>query len=148
MNRKGNVPTILLFLACLFLIVFSLFLFASFDSNFSDNSDEINKVLANADFYETYLAKESGAIARESILNRWGNEELSKFAEQKNLGIRGLENYFGKMKRGEFKYYWDGEKYWFEMSNVSISFEKGGNSIKRNFDIILEFDNKGERIRN
>ncbi len=152
MNRKGDIPTILLFIVCLVLVVAALFSFASFKGGFVKDSEGRNELLSRTEFYEDYVIKESRSIGREVIRDlvrgEFNDVDLEKkFREtalEKNFGIRGLENYYGKLLRGEFDFVYDGERFRFEMKDLFIEAENGANKFRRNFGFGIEFDEKGE----
>lgn len=147
MNKKGDTPTILLFIITLILVVIALFSFASFNGTFAGDSEGRSIMLSSVDFYEKYAIKESEIIGKEVIKNNGGKEEFQKIAKKRHLGIEGTEEFFARINSGNFKFEKDGENYIFEMKDLRVSASAGANWIKRKFDIRAEFDEKGNAVR-
>ena len=146
MNRRGDIPTFLLFIVALVLSVLALFSFVSFNGRFASDSDERNIILSNIDFYEKYVIGQSEVIGREIISNgglvltdEGLKEKFKEETEKRNFGILGLENYYGKVKRGEFNFFGEGGKFKFEMKNLSLESSRGADMFRRNIDIEIEF---------
>ena len=151
LNKKGDAPTFLLFIVALVLCSTALFSMASFNENFESASEERNSIISNIDFFDNYIiAKNINAGSRvilEGGLLRSNEGLKSKFqeiSEKENYDIVGLENYFGKVLRGEFDFRREGEKYIFEINDLNIEVKKNANSYKRKLNLRLEFDDKGE----
>jgi len=152
MNRKGDIPTILLFIVCLALVVIALFSFASFKGGFVKDSEGRNELLSRIEFYEDYVVKKStsigGGVIRDLVSVEFNDANLEKkfkeIALERNFGILGLENYYGKILRGEFYFVYDGKRFRFEMKDLFIEAENGANKVRRNFGFGIEFDKNGE----
>ena len=153
-NKRGDVPTILLFVAALFLYGATLFSFISFNDSFAEDSGERGQLISDISFYEDYVISkikssafnvisEAGLLKTDSELKK----RFQEINERENYGISGMENYYGKILRGEFDFKRDEDKYWFEMKNLSLKATRGANSIERNIDLRMEFDYSGDVIR-
>ncbi len=153
MNKRGDIPMVLLFFSALFLAVAALFVMASFKGGLGVDSEGKSKIINEMAFLENYIIAKTKEIAYELIggAGQLKDEvELKKrFAEiasEKNYGIKGMENYYGRILRGEFEFNRDAEKYWFEMKGLSLKVSRGANFIERNIDLRIEFDYSGDVV--
>ena len=151
-NRRGDVSTILLFVVTITLVVVALFFMASFNINFVKDSEGRNDVLSLIKFYESYSVHDVERAAKETVVS--GGLIMtdaglkSRFQEKANreFTILGLENYFGKIKRGEFDFEHDNAGYLFEMKNLSFVADSGANSFSRKLDFRIRFNSDGDVI--
>ncbi len=150
MNRKGDLPTFMMFLVAFVLVTSALFSFVSFKDSFMENGQERDEILNEMSFYEEYIIKDIEIISRK-VIERGGIIEESKLKEEfikefsrRNYEIAGLENYYGKLLRGEFEFSRDETKYSFEIQDFKIKIERGANSIERKMDLAIEFDYSGD----
>ncbi len=154
MNRRGDIPMILLFIITLILVALALFSMVSFNNNLAKNSEGRSEMLARMAFLEDYVVAKTKNVAHDVIV-RGGelksDEDLrAKFEEivnERNFGVEGTENYFGKILRGEFVFSRDKDKYWLEIKDLNLEASRGANSIKRNVNLRIEFDYSGDLIR-
>ena len=153
MNRRGDLPTILLFIVALTLYVATLFSFISFNWNFVEGSEGRADILSEIAFYEDYVNAQIKGIAKETIVegglireNEGLKHRFIEIAEERNFGIEGIENYYGKILRGEFDFSRDDNKYWFEIKDLSLMAKRGANSIERKINLKIEFDYNGDVI--
>ncbi|MDO8508892.1 MAG: hypothetical protein Q7S27_04375 [Nanoarchaeota archaeon] len=153
MNKRGDLSTALLFVAALVLYGFTLFSFVSFNGSFAEGSEERGGIVSDISFYEGYINAQTKAISGE-IISEGGlireseglKEKFREIALNKNLEIEGMENYFGKILRGEFEFNRDEEKYWFEMRGLKIKSQRGASFIERTINLRMEFDYSGDLI--
>lgn len=153
MNRRGDLPTLLLIVAALVLYGATLFSFVSFNDNFEKGSEGRARILSDIAFYEDYIIAETGIIAREIISEAGAirsdeglREKFRELASKRNSEIKGMENYFGKILRREFSFSRDADKYTFEMMNLNLEASAGADYIKRNVNFRIEFDYSGDVI--
>jgi len=155
MNRRGDIPMILLFVIALVLVVISLLSFASFKMRFVDNSEGRSEILKEIGFYEDYITRESGIIGKE-IISKGGlllsdeglKERFKEILKNRGFEIKGLDNYYGKILRWEkVSFVRDSDKYIFEMRDLRLEASRGANKMSRNFGFKIEFDGKGEITR-
>ena len=154
MNRRGDLPTILLSIVALTLYTATLFSFISFNGNFVEGSEGRADMLSDIAFYENYITAQTKVIAKEIIGeagqikdNEGLKEKFKEVAKKKNLNLEGMENYYGKILRGKFDFSRDNDKYWFEIKNLSLTAKRGANSIERKINLRIEFDYSGDVIR-
>jgi len=149
MNRKGvELAILLLPLIALVFSGLALFLFISFSGEFKGGSGELDIIIADSIFAKRYVIAEAKLIAQETIAS--GGDLEKKFLEiagekDLNLGIAG--NFFGKIRNNEFNFDRLGENYILEVDDLFVKSEIGKNSIKKNFDLLLEFDSEGKVLR-
>lgn len=155
MNRRGDIPMILLFVIALVLVVVSLLSFASFEKRFAENSEGRSEILEEIGFYEDYIVRESGVIGKE-IISKGGlllsdeglKESFKEILRNRGFEIRGLESYYGKILRWEkVSFIRDNDKYIFEMRDLRLEVSRGANKMSRNLNFRIEFDDKGEIIK-
>ena len=139
-NRKGDMPTILLFVIALVLVVTSLSVFVSFKADYIKESEERDSILTTISFYESYLKKEIEIVGRETIKSGGGKEEFQKLIKERDMGIVELKSFFDRIDKGDFYFQKDREKYFFEMRDFAIGAFGGANSLRREFGIRVEFD--------
>lgn len=158
MNNRGQVAFILLFLTAIFLVVFSLYHFVIYGMNNDFKSGDLSEMSIEADFWKNYVAEESKFLAKESIKSGSGaKEEFIERASKIDSGdvaFDGAGNFFFKIRNGEFKFEkvssdnGAAERYLLEIDGLFVYTERGANSVKRSFDIKMEFDDKGTFINN
>lgn len=152
MDKKGDVATILLFIVALVLSVSALFIFASFGNDIEDISKYHNNILEDLERNYNFVIEESQIIAGDVIIkcNLCSNEELKRnftiVAEGRERNI-GNGNFFGRARNGDFDFYRNGENYILNMSDLFVNGKKDYSSIKRNFNLTMEFDKEGKVIR-
>ncbi len=149
-SRRGQLAGLLFPLIALVLVGVSLFTFISFNDRFADSSEGMSNILSSIAFYENYIIKESELIVKDVILSGglimtdFGlKSRFQEFAEKRNLGIVGTEDYFDKIKRGDFIFKHDGNKYLFEIKDLNLKADGGANSFSRNLSLMIEFDFNG-----
>ncbi len=135
MNRKGDVPTILLFFVLLALAGIALFSFAGFSERFASDSEGRSRMLSDIAFYEQYLDKKIEMIGKEAIGKGGSKEEFQELARKNDLRIEGMNNFYDKIARGEFKFEKKGNKYEFEIINLKLRASAGANYIERGLNI-------------
>ncbi len=151
-NKRGDVAMILLFVVTLALVVIALFFMASFNSNFARDSEGRNDMMSLIKFYESYAVHDVESAVKETVVSGgliMADAGLkSRFQEKANkeFTINGLENYFGKIKRGEFEFKHDNAGYLFEMNNLSFAVDSGANSFERKLDFRIKFNSDGDVI--
>ena len=147
MNRRGDVPLGVMVIIALVLCGFALATFLMFKSDFGGIKNGEYDVAEKVKIAEEY----SYGKIKSFVLNNYNKsdikKEVSSFANR-NYYLAGTEQFFAKMKNGEFEFYKEGENYIFEMKNVSFYAEIGsgelkGTSFKLSKDIVLVFDGKG-----
>ncbi len=67
MNRRGDIPILMVFLVAIVLIIFTFIGFASFNDKFAEASEGRNRLLESVDFYESYVAGQSEIIGKQAI---------------------------------------------------------------------------------
>ena len=137
MNKKGDLPTILLFFISLILIILALFMFATFNDKFSDKSKEISNVMSDIVFYQDYIVKKNERIVDKVLKEGGGKEEIQRIAKEMDFGIEGVKEYFGRIAEGDFEFKAESGGYIFRMDNLFIESKHGANLMKRYSDLFL-----------
>lgn len=148
MNRKGDVPTILLFVFAIVLAVTALFVFVSFPNDFSNNSKEVNKMLNEVDFNERYVMANAESIVHESVTVGKGDVKTAfkNIADSRYLGYQGAGNFFAKVRSDEFELSTEEGNYVLRINGLFVHSDRGFNSMKRNFNLEMKFNNAGKRV--
>jgi len=156
MNKRGDIATLLLPLVALAFSLMALFSFLSFDKSFENNSREINEMMNEADFAKQYVLKMAELILRDSIncnSNVYGDickeqmrERIMAIASKRDLEYYGAGNFFGKIRTDDFLITEGEEGYIFDIKGVFVQSKRGDNNIRRDFDIVFEFDSSGKLI--
>ena len=157
MNRRGQLSMGIFIVIVVFSVVGSLATMVGFNGEFGKGSEGRNGILSDVSFYEDFVIKDVGSVGKK-VLIELGlilpedfvgpkvlvNEEAlkSKFQEileEREIFVLGLENYFGKVGRGEFSFKQEGEEYVFVIDDLFVYSELGANKIKRNFGFKIVF---------
>ena len=143
-NKRGNVALGILFFAGVFLMVSSLFVFLTASGNFESSSNELSEMMFEIDFAERYVIENSKVVGREAIKSD-GNprDNFIEGMAERDLRFVGAGNFFGKIRTGDFVFKEQDEGYILEIRDVFVIAEKENNKIRRNFDILIEFDEDG-----
>lgn len=158
MNRKGDVPTILLFLVAFIFSIMALFVMVSFSGEFSGKSNEYVLMMENYDFLENYVIKKSEMFVFESIncvsetygglCNLELKGRLSGIAGNREFSVDGAEQFYRKLEQGDFilEMGGDGKSYEFLLKEIILKRQVGDNKIERAFDLKLTFDLDGKLV--
>lgn len=152
MNKKGDVPTILLFIITLVLAITALFSFVSFSKGFAQSSEGVDEMLSNTGFYQEYVIEKAKVIGQKTIVfGAIGADGLGgkfqEIAEEENLGVLQASGFFEKIKAGEFEFKKEREEYVFNIKDLVIETKSGANSFRRNFGFQVYFDSNGKVIK-
>jgi|SRR3989344_4023129 len=149
-NKKGDMPTILLFVITPILAILALFSFASFNGNFAKESSDRDKIINNIVFQQDYIIKESEIIGKKVLLSGgliMTNEGLKKrfqeIAEKENPIILELNPFFEKIRKGDFEFYNEKANYILKIKDLPIKSESGANTLTRNLNFAITFDING-----
>lgn len=136
MNKRGQIARLFMVLFAVVLVGVTLVSFAIFNNDFESESARVNLVLGNIDLYERYVLAEIEIIGLQAIEEGGSKADFQKIVDGKNLGVEGLENFFGKVGRGEFSFEKDGEDFVFRMDDLYVQAESGAGKMKRELDIV------------
>jgi len=150
MNKRGDVPTILLFVVAVALILSSLFIFVTFKGNFIGSKD-LAEINFEAEFSQKYIVREAEIIiwnAMQTVYEECRQKDLKERVkcvaekhEDGRLSIAG--NLFGLIRNGEFEIINQEENYVLEIPNINVKSTRGMNSIEKNFDLHIAFFSDG-----
>ncbi|MEK6889219.1 MAG: hypothetical protein AABW80_03880 [Nanoarchaeota archaeon] len=144
-SKRGDVPLALLVIIALVFAVAALFAFASYGGKFQTNSEDFSKLTFDLRMYEDYIFKSAEIIGREAIVQGGDVEKnMQKIEAERMLRIKEFGNFFGKIRTGEFEFNDNGDGYMLNVNDVFVIVQNGDNSIKRNFDVKIEFDKDGK----
>ncbi|MEM4271860.1 MAG: hypothetical protein QXD13_02125 [Candidatus Pacearchaeota archaeon] len=152
MNKKGQIPIVMLFVVALALVITALMSFASFNRAFDDQSIRNSKLMVSVGFGEQYCFESVKYAAKKAIKELKEGENLKeKFRSlllEKNIGLSETGNFFRKVNDNEFKF----EKltdnlYHFEMAGIIADAGGKESNIIRQFNLCMEFDKNGEFVK-
>ena len=143
MNNRGDLASALLPIIALVMSVLALFIFITFNGDFSDVSESISQSLEQAAFNQVYVKETARIITREAIAGAENAQDVRvkiiDIANSKQVLIDGTSEFYSKLKDGEFEVARIGDgKYSFLMREVRVYSDRGGNKIVRKFDIAFE----------
>ena len=133
MNRRGDVPTILLFLIAIFFSVVALFSFLTFSGSYGKGSEDLSELMGELNFAQDYVLKMAELIAEEGGSSGRSIQEISVEME---IGYAGAGNFFGKLRNGEFTF----NNGLLEVKDVFVKSSREGNSAIRRFDVEVEIE--------
>jgi hypothetical protein len=145
MDKKGDMPTILLFVVTVVLVITALFSFASFRDKFASASEGVGVVMSDVVFFERYVLKEAEIAAEETVeelivettsfdLEEDELEERFKRNVLKNkLVVKGVDDFYGKVSKRDFSFKREGESYVLSMDDLFVYSENDANFLKRRF---------------
>tara|TARA_Y100000310_G_scaffold337105_1_gene423298 strand:- start:666 stop:1166 length:501 start_codon:yes stop_codon:yes gene_type:complete len=148
MNKRGDIPTILLFIVALILAVYALFAFASFEDEVVFKSKEASNAVEKLNFNENYVFINAQFFGEESVKNCINCDE-EKLKERLKLEIteindnyryEGAGNFFLKVRQKEFKF----KDRVLQINGLFVKGEEGDNKLINIFDLKIEFDSDGK----
>lgn len=153
MNRRGNVPMVMILIFTLIIVSVAIFSFISFRGNITEQSAEINSAIAETSVAFTYVysyAELLGKLAVEDNALNGGDikEAYQREANMKDTGYENAGNFFGRIRAGDFRFEREDGKgeYELEIKDLFVIGEKGAHKITRHFDIQITYDSKGETL--
>lgn len=154
MNRRSQVPTILIFLAAILLVILALFAQLTFKNNFKSQSQLLSEMMQEIKFNKQYVLTQSSLILKEtenSCFSCSANEFKSRFqdlAASKKLSYfhEGAGNFYKKINEGDFTITKSNEAATLEIRQVFVQSQRGHNKIKRFFDIKLSTEEEPPEI--
>jgi len=149
MNKKGDVPTILLVIVALVLSVATLFIMLSFGGGVGSKSAEVSILISGVEFNYNYIIESTKLIASETIkLGAGSKERFKEIADKRNIQIEGQGNFFGHVRTGEFSFTSGGAGHILNVGEpIFVEFKRGVNHITRTFNLCMEFDGSGKYIK-
>jgi len=145
MNKRGHIPTILLFVVAIVVCGFALFSFVSFDRSFDDSSDAFSVMMGKVDFIQEYIMMRAGFIGTLAIQSGDDFEgEFQRLAVENDFDFEDADVFFKKIEDGDFSFVNVEGEYSLEIRDLVIEVEVDGNVVKRKFDVVLVFDADGE----
>jgi len=125
------------------LVVTTLFIFASFGDNVSDGSVLVSKMLNGVEFGHEYVVESAKIIAMESLTE---GSSFKENAAKRDIGIVEVGNFFGQIRNDKFTFRGVGGDFLLKVEGLFLRPSFGNNEIRRDFDLCLLFDSKGNYI--
>lgn len=147
-NRRGQIPILMLFAVTIILVIVALMSFATFDRAFNDNPLSVSKAIAKVNFAGEYIESSAKLIANEVIKNRSSDlsVKFKEIASLRDLQVQESGNFFGKIRNGEFNFENVGDEYKLNVNGLFVQASYGDNQITRKFDLCMLFDSSGSYI--
>jgi len=141
MNKKGDIPTVLLFVIALALSGIALFIFASFARDFQSNSKEFSAIAEQTNFNQKYITQTASLLLNQTLKSCQSCSEQQlkeKFkiliAEKENLyRYEGAGNLFAKIRNNQFEI----KEKTLKISDIIIISKSGNNEIRRTFNLTI-----------
>jgi hypothetical protein len=151
MNKRGDIAFMLIVVGAFILAGAAFFSFISFKSEFKNNSNEISLLLSNIKSAEMYAIKSAEFMVKESLDS---GEELGKIGDKFGLGNDNLKgagvtigNFYEQIKNGNVLGVKSGGGYVLDLKDVFIFVKSESNSIRKVFDLKIEFDGNGNTVK-
>src|SRR3989338_8809737 len=171
MNRKGDLPTILVFIVALVLVISSLVIFVGFKGGHEALSSEFSSAVSELIFYRDYvyyavsvMTNKAAALADDKNFAADFRTKLREIAVRSYV-VEGAEDFISKIKKDEFTVSKDeftvskdeftvskdeftvskdGVIYILRVENVLVEAGRGGNlEIRDAFNVSLRFNENG-----
>jgi hypothetical protein len=144
MNNRGGVLGFgLLPLFALAAIAVVLVNFVSYDNNVKTPMTDVTNSIKMVDFNEAYIISTAKIIAVEAAQNGLTKESFMAAAAKHYVHIDGQGNFFVLVNAGQFKL----ENNALSIPNLFVLGQTNTATIRRNMDLEMQFDAKGEFIR-
>ena|SRR3989338_8080483 len=150
MNRKGDLPTILVFIVALVLVISSLVIFVGFKGGHEALSSEFSSTISELNFYRDYAYQAISFMINEAVVladdKNFAADFRTKLREiaVRSYVVEGAEDFINKIKKDEFTVSKDGAIYILRVENVLVEAGRGGNlEIRDVFNISLRFNENG-----
>ncbi len=153
MNKKGDVPTILLFLVALLSVISTLYAFATFNGDLETQSKELSELVTEIEFSEQYVKEQAKLLVWETVAFCPScsiaeiDNSFKENADSKDLAISKAGNFFGKIRNSDYEIYENEDNYELIIVDLFVQTEKGENKIIRNFDICMFFNLQGNFVK-
>jgi hypothetical protein len=154
LNRKGHVPTLLLFVVALVLCIAAWFSFLTFSDDIGQQSRELQAFSDNVAFERTYsdnAVRDLVVSAAREAASEEGAGYETRFASalavrvERFGALREIQgNALGLMRNKAYTLEQDGTEYVFKMPGVFVQMGSGVNKIVQRFDIEVRFLPSGE----
>jgi len=149
-NRRGHIPTLLLFAEALILILAAWYTFFTLDGELGNYANSIRDVENSVNYEAFYVASVVPLIVERGVeradkndFDSSFNDSFKKSAEEVYAVSDVSGNFFGKIRNGDFKISHEGGSYTLLMENVSVYSKSGENELTRTFDLEVRFDKVG-----
>lgn len=154
-NKKGFAPMAYLFFGTFILVTAALFSMASFNGKVLEDTSNSNILIREIEIYESSIITGVNALYLDAIKDDKMEirQSIQDLASKRQISAREFGNIFGKLRNGDFtvreglKQLGNSERVEYtniiEIRDIFIEANSKGTSIRREFDLILEFDKFG-----
>jgi hypothetical protein len=148
MNNRGGVLGFgLLPIFALVAVAVVLVNFISYDNNVAKPMNADTTALKMVDFNEQYIISIAKVAAAEAAQTGLTKDSFAQAALKHDVHVDGQGNFFVLADERKFSLESEGGKYVLSMPSLFVLGQTDTLTIKRNFDLSMEFNAKGEFIR-
>jgi hypothetical protein len=154
LNRRGHVPTLLLFVVALVLCIAAWFSFLTFSDDIGEQSRELQAFSDNVAFERTYAdsavenlvlgAAREAAVGGESGYEARFADALAVRVERFGTFREVHGNALGLIRNKAYTLEQEGDEYVFRLPGIFVQMESGVNKIVQRFDMEIRFSPSGE----
>lgn len=146
MNRRGDMPTMLIFIMALVLSAATLFSFASFKDDLQSQSAEFSELQRAIDFNYQYILKSAELIGGRAIKEGSADfkQSFTSVAKERDIRLYGSGNFFTKVSMGDFMFDKQTGEYVLNVKDLVVFTDLNGNKIRRSFNLEMTFDSSGK----
>lgn len=148
MNKKGDVPTTLVFVGALILVITALWSFATYDSRQAKPLQDVDVASNSLNFLENYVYSNVELFMNESINDKTSGDLKEKFKNSagRHELLVGNTNFFALIRNDKFSLTTEGDVYVLKIDNVYVKVENVDEKAVRTFNVEMRFDEFGNRI--
>jgi len=149
MNRKADVPMILVPAVALLLCIIALFILVNFDNKFTDEATSSVRIAEEINFNHKYVLAQAELIAAKTFAScpscseeqiKTKLKEESRATENK-FRYEGAGNFYAKIRNDEFSIKIENERPVLEINDLFVEATRNENSAKKEFSIKIETKN-------
>jgi hypothetical protein len=146
MNRKAQVPILIMPLVAIALSILVIASFTLFSSNLKSFSGDYSTLSSTLITQESTIKEDTFLLVKKTIASQDIKSAIQQNAP--NLIVtKGAEMFYGKLNRGEFSIIQDQinkDQYKFEMKSITLNSESGKNKISRTINLCMLFSEQGD----
>jgi Tfp pilus assembly protein PilE len=145
LNKKAQVPTLIIFIVALVLAITTLFAMVSFNNNLTSQSKQLSEMMEEIIFNEKYIIEQAKLIAQGTLLNCPTCEaEQIKKKYKEDAGEReqlfrygGAGNFYAKIRNDEFEIEKQDNLFILKIEDLFVESQIEANNLKRTFNLEL-----------
>ena len=155
MNKRGHIPTIMLFFGALILVIVTLFSFTNVKNELGGESEDFNILVQEIDFKKKYISAVFEKIVEEAVesTDKLKFEEsfsvtFEKISDRRDPKDGSFGNFFGRIRNEKYTINKENGIYTLTIEDVFVSSNVEKNEMKRTFPLSIRFNKEGLIQRN